>query len=485
MQRNKPQTISMAGRLISNSAAYVTGDVFYRLINFLSAVLVARSLGSESYGHFSFVFVYLTFFEVLSQMGMNNILTREVAQNEDQAAQWLGNALWIRSLALMLLIPAAWFFVAFFHYPFRIRHAVFLASFQLILGLRTVFETIFRVKLKMGVPAFWNGMRALFNLGFIAAIYFIRPSLSLFILASLASGLVALAGLWTSSLKYVRYPVSLNPQISGVLLRQSLPLLASGILTFFCQRSDIFLLSKMQGFSSVAYYSIAMRFTEALSIIASSTMVSLFPLLSQAYAQDIGRFKRLASHTFRLFLLITLPLAVGGGIISKDLVGALFGEKFAPAGTSLMILLWAMVANFLGILQVNLLYACRKQMVDVWVTLLQILVNVGLNLLWIPRYSYNGAALAAAVSSFFAVGLMAIYLARLPGIAYRFSLREGGKAVFVNGVLGGFLILIQHVFHWPFWGVMMIAFFFYGFLLILFKILPWKGFPQQAGPVSV
>lgn len=462
-------------RVVNNTGTYLAGDIFYRFIGFLSGVLIIRSLGSEAYGQYSFIYVFLMFFENFVDFGLNNIVLREAAQRPEETPRLLGNAILLRLLLAAFSIPLSWFLVSRLNYPLAVRFGVTLASFQLLLVFRALFEIVFRLKLMMIWPVFWNGVRAVLNLLFVAAAFFMHAGVPAFILAALVSGFISMGGLAWFSLRFTKYSLKWNSAMIRRLILECWPIAASSILTSFCLRMDVMFLSKIRGFAEVGYYNAALRLTEAFGIAAVSLMASFYPLLSEAYARDRAYFEKLIRSAYRVLLLACLPLAVGGLFTAKGLIVLLFGPAYASSGTALAVLLWYLTAYFIGILFVNILYACRRQIVDVQITFLQILAALGLNFILIPRFGFNGAALATAAGGFFAVMLMMFSLARFPGIKISLWAKGAVAPLAVNAAFFAVLFILDRALHWPPTGMIPAGVFVYAGLLFLFRIVSFKA----------
>lgn len=434
----------LAFRLLTNSAAYVGGDVFYRIINLITALLVVRSLGSEIYGYYSFIYVFLSFFDIFTAFGLNNILLREISQHPAEGPQWLGSALLFRLILIGISIPITAVLSFMLGYPSSVQWGILLGALQLFLGLRTIFETIFRAKLLMVYPALWNGVRAILNLGFVVAVVLFKPSLYFFILAAILSGFVSMAGLAAASQKFTQYHIVWDSHRMRHLFKECLPLFVSSLLTQICLRADVFLLSALRGFQDVGFYQSAVRIVESMLIIPGSLMVSIYPLLAEWVEKDRQRFENLMMRTFQILLVIGLPVAVGGLFVSGSLMTLFFGNEFREAANALKIYLWLLPLGFIGSLFVNVLYAARKQMVDVWVTVFQIPVNLALNFALIPRYGASGAAMAAVLSALFAVIVMTVYLLRHSMIS-GIRLSKVTAALFrINALYFVFLCLVRY-----------------------------------------
>ena len=474
MKQDDSHPGGVAFKIINNTAAFIGGEFFYHFINFISGILVARSLGKEQYGEFSFIFVYLSFFEIFVQFGMNSILTRQLAQKKESAPKLLGNAVLLRLVLIGGIFPVVLFLIRLLGYPLSVQQGVLIASFQLFLGVRSIYETIFRANLLMIYPALWNGLRAILNLLVIAGVAHFQPSLSFFILSYLGTGFIGLVGIIVSSHRLTPITFGWDWNLTKSLIRESAPLVFSGYLTLLYYRIDVFMLSVMKTFSDVGHYSVATRLTESLDIVSTSLMISLFPLLSRAFKEDRPRFDRLLSKAFEGLLLVGLPMALGGTIVAKDLIVPLFGMEYAASGTTLGILFWYTFFGFFSTCLVNVLIVCGRQVVDAWVSFFLVLGNVGMNFFLIPRYSYNGAAIATVLTEVIGTSVMLIYALRHPAIRFPFPAQGLWTALKVNSVFLLSLLALKALFQIHVAWFILIGIFIYALLILGMRLVSFR-----------
>ena len=152
-----------------------------------------------------------------------------------------------------------------------------------------------------------------------------------------------------------------------------------------------------------------------------------------------------------------------------------FGSSYAPSGTTLAILFWYNFFGFFSTLLVNLLIASGKQVFDAWVSLFLLLGNVAMNLLLIPRFSYNGAAIATVFTEIVGTCMMMIYLCKHPAIRLVFPMKETFTALKVNIP---FLILL--IFLKGFLGVSLVPFILLGISSYLVLVLALRAISWQA-----
>ncbi len=159
---------SAAFKIINNASAIVGGTFFQRLLSFFAAALIARSLGKDAYGQFSFIFVYVWFFEAFVQFSFDSIIVRWISQRKDETPLILGNAILLRCVLIGLTIPIALVSIGISGYPGSVKTGISLAVFQLVLTLQGVFESYYRATLQMKYTAAINVMRGSINLALVA-----------------------------------------------------------------------------------------------------------------------------------------------------------------------------------------------------------------------------------------------------------------------------------------------------------------------------
>jgi len=94
-------------------------------------------------------------------------------------------------------------------------------------------------------------------------------------------------------------------------------------------------------------------------------------------------------------IALALPLS----LLAAFIVRLLYGEPYAESAGVLAIHAWASVFVYLGMASSSYLLAEDLTIVSLYRTLLGAVVNIGLNLLLIPRYGIQGAAWATVISA--------------------------------------------------------------------------------------
>ena len=68
--------ISLSQKIGRNAMAMVAGNLANKVIGFFIMLSVARFLGAEQFGLYTFVFAYVGFFGLLTDLGLTTVVAR-------------------------------------------------------------------------------------------------------------------------------------------------------------------------------------------------------------------------------------------------------------------------------------------------------------------------------------------------------------------------------------------------------------------------
>jgi len=192
---------------------------------------------------------------------------------------------------------------------------------------------------------------------------------------------------------------------SGVLrdvLRYGVPLTAAYALTFVVTFSDRVLLGWLKGPADVGMYAAAYDLTfQGLMVLMMMVNLSAFPLAVRELEQrGVDAARTQLRHHATLLLAVAAPATAGLALLAPNVARVLLGESYQA--TAAQLIPWlafgtfvAGVKSFYFDLSFQLGRATTKQ---VWISACAAVVNVGLNLWWIPAFGVLGAAWGSLVA---------------------------------------------------------------------------------------
>lgn len=259
----------------------------------------------------------------------------------------------------------------------------------------------------------------------IIAIYYTQNQMYLvdvfllnFIILSLVSSLILF--------RYFSKTTNINHQITfsyKSILKRSGPMAVSAIAYILMQSVDIILLSKFTDFKMVAYYSVGIKLTTMLSLVLASVNTVQAPKIAELFSlKDYKQLDDLIRKSTRLIMGLTFPGIVIILILSNFILN-LFGEKYIIAQSALLILLVGQSFNALCGSVGTYMNMTGRQNVLQKILLTAFTLNLVLNLVLIPKYGINGAAIATSFSMIFWKVISVVYIYKKDKIKTFFTFR--------------------------------------------------------------
>ena len=213
---------------------------------------------------------------------------------------------------------------------------------------------------------------------------------------------------------------------AGRILKYSLPFVATGLLNQIVWRhSEVLFLGHFSGMEAAGHFGLAYRIPQmALEFIPLSIWPIVMAGISEAYAREPGKLSESVDLYFRLVFLLVVPVAAMGFAFSAPLIPILFGAEMAPAGDITRLFFVVFSYSFLYTPLSMALYVMEKSWVNMLVFAALAIVNIGLDLAFIPRFGLWGAFFPVA-----AVMLLAVMIFRT--VAGRFDSRLSIPAGFI------------------------------------------------------
>ena len=367
----------------------------------LVGVWIARHLGPEQFGLLNFALAFTGLFGAIATLGLQGIVVRDIVRDPESARLTLGSAAMLQvtgGLGSYLLILGA---IAYLRPDDTLsRTIVAILGAMMLLRASDIavywFESQVQSKYTVWVQ---NGVFLIFaaiKVGLILK----GAALVTFAWATLVEiTLVAILMLVVFNLR----GHSITQLRAGIgraktLLRDSWPLILSGTATSVYMKIDQVMLGQLVGDQAVGIYSAAVRISEFWYFIPLAIVGSVFPAIIEAKKQSEEKYYARLQKLYDLMAIISLALAIPMLFLSGPLINLLFGVDFADAGSVLAIHIWAAIFVFLGVASGNWLLTENLQKLALQRALYGALTNILLNLLLIPKFGVNGAAVALVVS---------------------------------------------------------------------------------------
>jgi O-antigen/teichoic acid export membrane protein len=281
----------------------------------------------------------------------------------------------------------------------------------------------------------------------------------LFIISSLFFSMLGsflVVYLWSK--KYASFSLRFDFVVWKRFLKESYPVGISAVITFAYFKFDTILLSVLKTNADVGIYNAAYKVLENISFFPAMFVGLIMPIMSRYIFHDPGKFKKIADSTFKVFLILTVPLVIGAIFLAKNIISLIGGAGYGESVYVLQVLSFAMAFIFFGNFFTNVIIAGSQQKKLIVILLFCALLNIGTNLVLIPRMTYNGAALTSSLTEFMVALLSALacwkLLKYVPSFEKLFS-------VFAAGAVMGVILYLSANFNFLLRAVLAVGVYFF------------------------
>jgi O-antigen/teichoic acid export membrane protein len=428
--------LSEEQRIVKNSFWIALARFGGSLLRAILIIYSFRILGPSLQGSFSLAMNFILIFSFIPDFGLTAVLIRETIKNQSQRREILANAFLTVSLFLFFSLLIINFTKSIFIKDELAKTLIFILSLFLIFDtLREFLYSLFRAEEKMELQALshlaTNFLLLLFGIYFLK----IKPhpfSLSQAYLFASFFGFLLTFLLLRKEIIF-NYFKFFKTKIVFDLLNKSWPIGIANFLFLIITYLDSLIVGWFHPAKDVGLYTSVVKLIEFLYFFPAALAMAVFPILSRhisnfnhadrrglnntqidADKNNISvnqrdnnpresayvNFQKTISFGFQLSFFISLPILGGLLVLSKEIIGFIFGEKYLPASLGLQFISFSIPFNFLLLILIDALIALDKRKELLIYDLIVVILNFLLNLLFVPQYSYFASSLITSISSF-------------------------------------------------------------------------------------
>lgn len=418
----------MAPRLARNTLFSAVGEGS-NLLLFLLGFLAARLLAPLAFGHYSAAFAYVGLFRLLPDLGMSYASTLAISRDRALAAPLVSNLLGFQALlsALTLLLCLG---VGARLFEGPTWTAVLVLSFDLVLkAVKSTLRWLLKSFEMFGTEAVSLLVERVLILGLALLALRLGYGLVGFVLVFAVVRVFDAAALFVYVDRRV-LPLRLGTDLRlwAELLRKGLPFAYAGAMIVLFFQLDAVMVEQMRGPLEVGWYGAPVRVLEGLTLVPRILGYALIPTMAAVHASAPATVTALYRRGSKYLLVAGLPIAAFGAIAAGPFVRFLFGDAYAPSEPAARLLIPAAAFMFLSNFGETTLACVNRWGTIVVVSTLCLVLNVSLNLAWIPVDGYVGAARATLVTE-------ACYFALTAAALHRFEHRVDWLALAARPLL--------------------------------------------------
>lgn len=387
------------------------------LLGIVTSALVVRGLGEHDYGVLSLLRSILMFVVLLAGVGTGQAILKFLpelrVQRSARAARRLVRGVFItHALVWLAMLAGAW---AWRPSVERVFHVDGVGFYVLVAVALALFEVVFTVATQV-LNASYDAAR----LSVAALVSHIVYAVGLLIafgngcgvvgvLAAAAAGnAVACALVWGRVRAATSFEGDQTREVAEAsatvtrdrVLRYSLPFAAIGVLNLVVWRqSETLLLAHFRTPEETGYFDVAYRLPQmVLEFVPGTVWPLVMAGMSEAFARDRASLRRGIATYYRMLFALCAPICVAGVIAGGRCVEVLYGAPMSPAAVPTQLFFAIFTVSFFSTPLSMALYVLERTHVNLLIYAFLAVLNVGLDLVLIPKYGVYGAVVPVAVA---------------------------------------------------------------------------------------
>lgn len=400
--------------LVRQTLSLLTGHGASKLLSFAAFVLIARWLGPEQYGGFTFAFTLGSLLIFIPSMGADPFYTREVSAGRADAQDLLGVNLALKGLGSVLFLGLYVGGLLLTTNDVSARSASwYVGPAFALLAITQTWRAALVTSAHPGQAGLLDAVQSALFLLFVVTVVPNSPTPGAaaggFLLGQSAGVIVGFAAVWKTT-GPPRVPGSTNQVLRT--LKGTIPLALVWFLADLYMRIDAAMLFYLRGNLDTGLYGAPYRLVEGLYSVAMVLCFTALPRLSRAWADSTSSWRKEWTHALGFLTVLIGPPILVFATVPGVLIQKLYGSSYAPAMGILRILTPASLLLCVGAVVGIGLTSIGREHAQLKLTAIALLVNVLSNFILIPPLGGIGAALATLLAALVYVSIGAVILYR-------------------------------------------------------------------------
>lgn len=434
--------------IAKNTGVLFLASIISYVLGFFYIMYISRYLGVEGFGILSFALALTGIFGIFNDMGLKSLAVREIAKEKALAEKYLGNILTMKFFMCLITLGLIATTIHLLGYPSKTIKVIYILAFSVAVNsFSELFYSIFQAYERMKYQSLGQILNSCLML--IGILFGISTNFNVvgFAFIYLIVNLIVLVyAFGISSWEFFSPKIEIDLTFWKVTIKEAIPFGITGVTGLIYTYSDSVMLSVMKGDEVVGWYNAAYKLVLILLFIPQVINLTIFPSMCRFYIYDKNSLKSIYEQYFRIMLMVGIPLGIGTLLLAKRIILLIFGIEYMQSVIVLQILIWTIVFTFAGAPFVKLFECSNRQVIVTKISFVCVILNVLINLLLIPKFSYIGSSVATVITECFFVSLIIYYAYKTDnGININIILKLLIKILFADLMMGVFIMSFDNL----------------------------------------
>lgn len=402
-------------KIARNGIVLSASQILARLIGLVYFIFVARKLSVGDFGIYTFTLSFVYIFYPVADFGIERLVLRDISRETEKSNEYLNKLFPLKIILsvlsiLLILISGACLKQSSDQLYYFIIFGLAIIPYNLtflIMAIKNAHE-------KMQFMAAAN-ISSIIISALIGTVFLITGASLAWVLSAFLFGYIIVFLIFYFNLN--RIDLKLKIEIDRIfwkkVIKESWVFATLTIIAVVYLRTSVIVLNLIKGPVDTGIYSSAFKFIEGGILIPQSLSLALFPLSSRLFISDKNNLKKVYLKGLLVLFLCSLPLSLIFIFAPKLLITLSFGSKYLQAAEIFPLLGIALILFFLNSLAGNIIQNSNKVKSFIPYLFLNLIIEVVLCLILIPKYSITGSAWAVVGGEIFGLLINNIFVYKI------------------------------------------------------------------------
>ena len=386
--------------IFNNTSWMSVSQAIASVCAFLWTIIIARYLGVSGYGIVSFAISFTSILGIFLDFGISTYITREAAKDKGLIHKFVNNIIVFKILIAIILFILSVIILYLLGYSILTIIVTLIFSIETVfISMTFLFNAIFQAVENLKYQSIGNILNsALLLCGILIIVGFNLGPISVAIAYAVGflGYLLYMLYAYTKRFGWPKFAFDYG-FIKSVVINSA----PFGLTNFFYMiyfSIDIVMLSYLCGDYATGLYRSAYNIISIFTAFFAVYQGVAFPVMSKFFKKSSELVKTSYEMSVKYLLLILLPITVCIFFYAMPIMNLIYNNQYSLATTPMQILIWTVSFLFINGAATTLLNAVNRETVVTKIYIWAAIFNVILNLILIPFYSYDGAAIATVLS---------------------------------------------------------------------------------------
>lgn len=387
-------------RIASNTISLSIGEIIVKIVLFFIFVYIARQFGNVIFGRFNFAYSFSLIAVIFADIGINYMIVREISRKKDLLNKFISNSFFIKSTLFIIVFILTVLILRTLNYPPETQILAYLLLIYMFLRSNTeLLYSVFKAFERMHYEALIKSVGIVSILIFsIFGLWLKNNVIILGLVFVFVQFITLIVTYIVVNKKFVKLKLEIEFKFVKKIIMLALPFTLSMIFAAIYFHIDNIMLSLFKGDVPVGIYSASYNITMAILFIPGMYIFSIYPILSSNYKKHKKKVRFIYERSFKYLYMLGLPISVGLYLIARNIILFIYGTNYSSSILVLKILAWFILFKFVSYLTGIILSSIDKQKYRMYSQGVAAFLNLGLNFILIPKFSYIGAGISTIIS---------------------------------------------------------------------------------------